>query len=601
MRILSVVGTRPQIIKAAALQGPLRARHHDVLVDTGQHWDDEMAGGFFTELGLAAPAYSLRAGGGTHAEQTAAMLTGLEPILEAEHPEAVLVYGDTNSTLSGAIAAAKAGIPVAHVEAGLRSFDRRMPEEINRIVADHLSSWLFAPTRTAVENLRGEGITRGVSLVGDLMQDLVAGVANESRTPESVASIGRDLGGRFADCLIPGGYVFATVHRQENRSARGRPFVGRHPGAHGRAGSAGRPGPASRDRGSRPSRGRPAGAGRPRHPSPVVPDVDRAAAQCRRGCHGFRRDPARGGLAGRPMPGAARVHGMAASCSRQSGGLSVLVGLDAERAVRAFTRVVRLGARSSGFRTDEAPRSAPQVRRSAIALALDASLRAPDRRARRHVCPERRATRLPRAPEARALVAAGHEVTIMATGDASDVDHDPGGFTIVRAADPQRLMRRGPARSGRRGARSAAPGVTAWRQSEQDHFLAGAARRLAVLALLLPWPSCAEPGSSSSIGFSTARSDGLARVHPPLALGDPRPGAPRRRRPRRSPTSITRTTWTALPAAVRAPPGATGPGSSTTATSSSSARAGSCGGRAGSQLDHRAASERRLARRAAPS
>src|SRR5258707_12546253 len=130
-----------------------------------------MAGAFYRELGLPAPDHGLGVGGGTHAEQTAAMLTGLEAILAVRHPDIVLVYGDTNSTLAGALVAAKAGLPVAHVEAGLRSFDRRMPEETNRVVADHLSRWLFVPTPTAVDNLLAEGITAGVVLAGDLMQE----------------------------------------------------------------------------------------------------------------------------------------------------------------------------------------------------------------------------------------------------------------------------------------------------------------------------------------------------------------------------------------------------------------------------------------------
>ena len=185
MRIVSVVGTRPQLIKAAALQPALRARHAEVFIDTGQHWDDALAGAFFRELGLARPDFSLGTGGGTHAEQLAAMLLGLEPLLTAEAPDAVLVYGDTNSTLAGALCAAKLGLPVAHVEAGLRSFDRTMPEELNRVVADHLSRWLFAPTPTAVANLSREGLADGVWLVGDLMQDLAARVVAEVRDPRS--------------------------------------------------------------------------------------------------------------------------------------------------------------------------------------------------------------------------------------------------------------------------------------------------------------------------------------------------------------------------------------------------------------------------------
>jgi UDP-N-acetylglucosamine 2-epimerase len=215
VKIVSVVGTRPQLIKAAALQPALRARHDEVVVDTGQHWDESMAGAFVTELGLARPDYSLGVGGGSHAEQTAAMLTGLEPLLITERPDAVLVYGDTNSTLAGALAAAKLGIPVAHVEAGLRSFDRRMPEELNRVLADHLATWAFAPTATAVENLRAEGITRGVTLVGDLMQDLASSVSTEIRG----ASVLEEIGERLGVSLSPGAYLFATVHRQENRDS----------------------------------------------------------------------------------------------------------------------------------------------------------------------------------------------------------------------------------------------------------------------------------------------------------------------------------------------------------------------------------------------
>ena len=212
MRILSIVGTRPQLIKAAALSPALRSQHDEILVDTGQHYDEAMAGAFFSELGLARPHHSLGVGGGTGIGQTAAMLSRLEPVIEREHPEAVLLYGDTNSTLAGALAGAKAGLPVAHVEAGLRSFDRRMPEEVNRVVADHLSRWLFAPTDAAVANLAAEGITEGVALVGDLMRDLAARIAPDVRDPaalDEVAGVG--------PALTPGGYLFATIHRAGNR------------------------------------------------------------------------------------------------------------------------------------------------------------------------------------------------------------------------------------------------------------------------------------------------------------------------------------------------------------------------------------------------
>lgn len=219
MRIASIVGTRPQLIKAAALQPALRARHDEVFIDTGQHWDEALAGAFFAELRLARPDHSLGAGGGSQASQTAAMLLRLEPVLLDHGPDLVLVYGDTNSTLAGALTASRLGIPVAHVEAGLRSFDRRMPEELNRIVTDHLSTWLLAPTPSAVEHLRAEGITRGVSLVGDLMRDLAARIVTEVRDAavlaETAARLSREIG-RDLD-LQPGTYLFATIHRAENR------------------------------------------------------------------------------------------------------------------------------------------------------------------------------------------------------------------------------------------------------------------------------------------------------------------------------------------------------------------------------------------------
>jgi UDP-N-acetylglucosamine 2-epimerase len=213
VRIVSVVGTRPQLIKAAALVPALRARHDEVFVDTGQHYDDAMAGSFFAELALPRPDHSLGVGSGSHAEQTARMLLALEPILLSERPDAVLVYGDTNSTLVGALAAAKLEIPVAHVEAGLRSFDRRMPEELNRVVADHLSRWLFAPTPAAVANLAAAGVTTGVLQVGDLMQDLASRVGGEVRDATALAAVAVALGLPLA----PGSYAFATVHRAENR------------------------------------------------------------------------------------------------------------------------------------------------------------------------------------------------------------------------------------------------------------------------------------------------------------------------------------------------------------------------------------------------
>jgi UDP-GlcNAc3NAcA epimerase len=218
MRIASVVGTRPQLIKAAVLQPLLRARHEELFIDTGQHYDDTLAGTFIDELGLVPPDHQLGVGSGSATEQTAAILVRLEPILAASRPDVVIVYGDTNSTLAGALVAVQLQLPLAHVEAGLRSFERRMPEEINRLVVDHIATWAFAPTPTAVANLAAEGISAGVELVGDLMQDLAARVSVEVRDPAVLAGIEARLAAQAPGLrLRPGGYLLATVHRAENR------------------------------------------------------------------------------------------------------------------------------------------------------------------------------------------------------------------------------------------------------------------------------------------------------------------------------------------------------------------------------------------------
>jgi UDP-N-acetylglucosamine 2-epimerase len=211
MRLANVVGTRPQLIKAAALQPALRERHEEVFIDTGQHWDESMAGTFFRELGLREPDRSLGIGGGSPAEQTGRMLVALEGALREVAPDAVVVYGDTNSTLAASLVAAKLDAPVAHVEAGLRSFDRRMPEEINRIVTDHLARWRFAPTEAAVANLASEGLIEGVHLVGDVMRDLAARQLSRVRDISALAGV---AGGG----LRTGEFLFATVHRAENRA-----------------------------------------------------------------------------------------------------------------------------------------------------------------------------------------------------------------------------------------------------------------------------------------------------------------------------------------------------------------------------------------------
>ncbi|MGE4426538.1 MAG: UDP-N-acetyl glucosamine 2-epimerase, partial [Solirubrobacteraceae bacterium] len=158
MRILTVVGNRPQFVKAAAVSRPLRERHDEVLVHTGQHHDDALSAVFFRELDLPAPDHELALGGGTNLAQTARMIEALEPLVDDVAPDVLLVYGDTNSTLAGALVAAARQVPLVHVEAGMRSFDRRMPEERNRVVCDHLSALLLVPTATATANLRAEGI-----------------------------------------------------------------------------------------------------------------------------------------------------------------------------------------------------------------------------------------------------------------------------------------------------------------------------------------------------------------------------------------------------------------------------------------------------------
>ncbi len=208
MKILTVVGNRPQFIKAAAVSGLLREEHEERLVHTGQHYDDALSTVFFSELGLAKPDRELGIGGGSNTSQSARMLAALEGLLRQERPDAVLVYGDTNSTLAGGLAAAQANIPVVHVEAGMRSFDRAMPEELNRVLTDHLSELLLCSSQTAAENLARESAAGHTEVVGDVMVDVALRWQPRAREQlEEVAAEHR---------VRPGGYVLATAHRAGN-------------------------------------------------------------------------------------------------------------------------------------------------------------------------------------------------------------------------------------------------------------------------------------------------------------------------------------------------------------------------------------------------
>jgi len=215
LKILTVVGARPQFIKAAMVSRAIVEHNRqganptvvEEIIHTGQHYDDNMSDIFFRQMGIPEPVVNLHAGTGLHGEMTGRMLCAIEEEIVSRKPDWVLVYGDTNSTLAGALAAAKLQVPVAHVEAGLRSFNRRMPEEINRVLTDHVSSLLFCPTQAAVDNLSREGITRGVHHVGDVMYDAALVFAEIAAHTSTIL---RDLN------LTPGKYYLATVHRAEN-------------------------------------------------------------------------------------------------------------------------------------------------------------------------------------------------------------------------------------------------------------------------------------------------------------------------------------------------------------------------------------------------
>jgi len=200
---MSVVGARPQFIKAAPLCRALRAQHEEVLVHSGQHYDHSMSEVFFQELGIPKPDYNLGVGSGGHGSQTGEMLGMLETLMIEQGPDVVVVYGDTNTTLAGGLAAAKLNIPVVHVEAGLRSFNRKMPEEVNRVLVDHISTLLLCPTSVARDNLGKEGISEGVHVVGDVMLDTARSFAERVDVGEALESHGVEAGE----------YYFATVHR----------------------------------------------------------------------------------------------------------------------------------------------------------------------------------------------------------------------------------------------------------------------------------------------------------------------------------------------------------------------------------------------------
>ncbi len=206
MKIVSIVGARPQFIKCASVSEELRKNNEEILVHTGQHYDYELSKVFFDQLGIHKPDYNLGVGSASHGKQTGMMLVEIEKVLINEKPDFVLVYGDTNSTLAGALASVKLRIPIGHVEAGLRSFDRSMPEEINRVLTDHVSDVLFAPTTTAVNNLKNEGICNGVFLVGDVMFDILKRSIRIAENSQILKKLD----------ILPKEYFLATIHRPSN-------------------------------------------------------------------------------------------------------------------------------------------------------------------------------------------------------------------------------------------------------------------------------------------------------------------------------------------------------------------------------------------------
>ncbi|MBK5253006.1 MAG: UDP-N-acetylglucosamine 2-epimerase (non-hydrolyzing) [Peptostreptococcaceae bacterium] len=218
MKLITIVGARPQFIKAAPFSKVFRENNNEILVHTGQHYDKNMSDVFFEELGIPKPEYNLGVGSGTHGQQTGQMLEKIEEIVLKEKPDGLLVYGDTNSTLAGALAASKLNIPVYHVEAGLRSYNKLMPEEQNRVLTDHISELLLCPTQTAIDNLEKEGITKGVLNTGDIMYDVVLRNIDISKKKycngEWLKELYKDNNETFN--LIEKEYYLATIHRAEN-------------------------------------------------------------------------------------------------------------------------------------------------------------------------------------------------------------------------------------------------------------------------------------------------------------------------------------------------------------------------------------------------
>lgn len=206
-KILTIIGARPQFVKCAPVSVEIRKYFKEILVHTGQHYDDEMSDVFFRQLKIPKPNYNLNVGSASHAAQTAKIMMGLEQLIMKHKPHLILIYGDTNSTLAGALVAAKLHIPIAHIEAGLRSFNKKMPEELNRIAADHYSTFLFCPSETAVINLKKEGINKNVFNVGDVMKDAVLTNINKIHPKEICKKFEVDFSKPFYYC---------TIHRQEN-------------------------------------------------------------------------------------------------------------------------------------------------------------------------------------------------------------------------------------------------------------------------------------------------------------------------------------------------------------------------------------------------